>query len=100
MLTVSVMLRRTAFERVGGFDESLRHGLEDYEFWVRLADAGMWGARHSRGAGLDPSASPQTCIADIAGTFRVTARRFRVCAAPLRARYPHVFRDGPPAVAR
>jgi glycosyltransferase involved in cell wall biosynthesis len=42
-LTVSVMLRRTAFERVGGFDESLHDGLEDYEFWVRLADAGMWG---------------------------------------------------------
>jgi len=43
VVSPNVMLRRTAFERVGGFDESLHDGLEDYEFWVRLADAGMWG---------------------------------------------------------
>ncbi|MDW8234665.1 MAG: glycosyltransferase family A protein, partial [Roseiflexaceae bacterium] len=42
-LAVSVMLRRSAFERIGGFDERLREGMEDYDFWVRLATAGLWG---------------------------------------------------------
>lgn len=31
------MVRRDAFESVGGFDESLRKGGEDYDFWLRLS---------------------------------------------------------------
>lgn len=38
------MLSRSAHERVGGYDESNRDGLEDWEFWLRCADAGLWGA--------------------------------------------------------
>lgn len=37
-----VAVRREAFERVGGFNESMRL-LEDYELSLRLASAGQWG---------------------------------------------------------
>ena len=31
-------------ESVGGYDEHLVEGLEDWEFWLRCAGAGFWGA--------------------------------------------------------
>ncbi|AQP45779.1 glycosyltransferase family 2 protein [Tessaracoccus flavus] len=34
------MFRRSDWERIGGYDESLRVGHEDYEFWVRLLAEG------------------------------------------------------------
>lgn len=40
---VTSLIRASTFREVGGFDESNRHGLEDWEFWLRCADAGRWG---------------------------------------------------------
>jgi len=40
----TAMIRRTVWQQVGGFDESNREGLEDWEFWIRCANAGYWGA--------------------------------------------------------
>jgi glycosyltransferase involved in cell wall biosynthesis/GT2 family glycosyltransferase len=37
------VVRREAYERGGGFDESIRYGHEDWDFWLRLARAGHWG---------------------------------------------------------
>lgn len=37
------VVRREAFERCGGFDESIRYGHEDWDFWLRLASRGDWG---------------------------------------------------------
>ena len=37
------LIRRTAFEASGGFDESIRFGHEDWDFWLALAKAGYWG---------------------------------------------------------
>ena len=37
------MIRRDVHRAVGGFDESIREGLEDWEFWIRCASAGFWG---------------------------------------------------------
>jgi glycosyltransferase involved in cell wall biosynthesis len=94
-LTVSVMLRRTAFERVGGFDESLRDGLEDYEFWVRLADAGMWG-HDIREALVWIRRKPAEMYHGQRRSFQTDRAAFPRMRRALRARYPRVFRDGPP----
>ncbi len=40
----TVMVRRSAHAAVGGYDESIRGGMEDWEFFVRAADRGHWGA--------------------------------------------------------
>ena len=40
-----VLLRREAFDAVGGYDESMRSGHEDWDMWVRLAAAGWGSAR-------------------------------------------------------
>ena len=40
VIFVSAMFRKADWELVGGFDETLRHGMEDYDFWIRLVHAG------------------------------------------------------------
>jgi glycosyltransferase involved in cell wall biosynthesis len=37
------VVRREAFEVGGGFDESIRFGHEDWDFWLARAKAGYWG---------------------------------------------------------
>jgi len=38
-----VMIRKAVLEAVGGYDESMRDGLEDWDFWIRCAGEGYWG---------------------------------------------------------
>lgn len=42
-LNGAALLRREVFDRLGGFDESLTDGCEDWEFWIRLLGAGYSG---------------------------------------------------------
>jgi GT2 family glycosyltransferase len=35
-----VMLKKTAWEAVGGYDESMLEGNEDWDLWIRLSEAG------------------------------------------------------------
>lgn len=37
------VIRRAVFEAGGGFDESIRFGHEDWDFWLSVANAGYWG---------------------------------------------------------
>lgn len=37
------VLRRTTFEKAGGFDEQIVFGHEDWDFWLRVASCGIWG---------------------------------------------------------
>ncbi|MFN8417862.1 MAG: glycosyltransferase [Anaerolineae bacterium] len=37
------LIRREAWRDIGGYDESLRKGNEDWEFWLRMAQRGHWG---------------------------------------------------------
>jgi hypothetical protein len=39
----AALVRRAAFEAVGGYDESMRRGCEDWDFWLRLVEAGHQG---------------------------------------------------------
>ena len=38
------MIRREVHAAMGGYDEENRAGLEDWEFWLKCAHAGYWGA--------------------------------------------------------
>lgn len=40
----AALVRRSAFEAVGGYDESMREGCEDWDFWLRLVERGFEGA--------------------------------------------------------
>jgi glycosyltransferase involved in cell wall biosynthesis len=40
----TAMVRRSVHQAVGEYDEARRGGLEDWEFWLRCANAGYWGA--------------------------------------------------------
>lgn len=37
------MIRRSVHQAVGGYDETNRDGLEDWDFWLRCANADYWG---------------------------------------------------------
>ena len=37
------VIRHAAFAACGGFDESIRFGHEDWDFWLAMAKAGHWG---------------------------------------------------------
>jgi glycosyltransferase involved in cell wall biosynthesis len=40
----AALVRRESFEAVGGYDESMREGCEDWDFWLRLVERGFQGA--------------------------------------------------------
>src|SRR3954465_6449590 len=40
----AALVRRNAFEAVGGYDEWGREGCEDWDFWLRLVERGFGGA--------------------------------------------------------
>ncbi len=40
----AALVRREAFERAGGYDEAMREGCEDWDFWLRLVEQGLEGA--------------------------------------------------------
>jgi glycosyltransferase involved in cell wall biosynthesis len=44
VLNGAALFRRSMVEKLGGFDESMRDGCEDWEFWIRATEAGYVGA--------------------------------------------------------
>lgn len=40
VIFVTALFRKADWQAVGGFDEKLRHGVEDYDFWVKMVAAG------------------------------------------------------------
>lgn len=43
LATATAMIRRSVHQLVGGCDETIRAGMEDWDFWVRCAAMGHWG---------------------------------------------------------
>ena len=39
----AALVRREVFESVGGYDETMRDGCEDWDFWLRLVERGFHG---------------------------------------------------------
>lgn len=78
-----LLLRRDAWESAGGYDESLIHGNEDWDLWVRLAGAG-WGQVqvrealfHYRKHGISMTAA--------------TEARFEAARSEMVARHPDLY---------
>lgn len=40
VIFVTAMYRKADWEKVGGYNERLRHGVEDYEYWVKIVGLG------------------------------------------------------------
>jgi GT2 family glycosyltransferase len=47
-LTYAALIRKDDWERASGYDESMRLGYEDWEFWLRLGAASRFGRRIPR----------------------------------------------------
>jgi glycosyltransferase involved in cell wall biosynthesis len=94
-VTALSMVRRSVYIQVGGFTESMRGGLEDYEFWMRCAAHGFWG--HDIPSELVWIRRKQ--LAEYSGyrwgfqEDQTAMPRFR---QQMRAQYPQLFRDGVP----
>jgi len=43
-VSMMCVVRKSVHKAVGGFDETIRGGLEDWDFWMRCAAHGYWGA--------------------------------------------------------
>lgn len=61
---VTCIVRRDRFTEVGGFDESLRRGYEDWDLWLRFAARGWRGVRVAEPLFTWRRHSPNTMIAD------------------------------------
>jgi GT2 family glycosyltransferase len=43
LVNATALVRTDAWAEAGGYDETNRLGLEDWDFWLRCANAGVWG---------------------------------------------------------
>ncbi len=43
LVDITSAVRRSVHTAVGGYDETIRGGLEDWDFWLHCADEGHWG---------------------------------------------------------
>ncbi|MFQ3633492.1 glycosyltransferase [Roseiflexus sp.] len=94
--TSNVMFRRSVHIDVGGFDEEIKYGFEDWDFWLRCASKGYWGDTipecltwYRR----RPDHSDRWKSFD-GGNYQ------RSFAAQLRQKYPELWRVGVPTVYR
>jgi glycosyltransferase involved in cell wall biosynthesis len=92
-ITIRALVRRRVVLEVGGFDETLRAGLEDWDFWLHCAAQGFWG--YSIPEFLDwyrrrPDHSDRWSA--------WTERGKRGMRREFRRRYPRLFAKGMPAV--
>jgi GT2 family glycosyltransferase len=89
----TAMIRRRVHQDVGGYEVENRDGLEDWEFWLRCANAGFWGATVPEFLGWHrwrSESDPQPWKNWDEG------RRQRNFRRRLRQRYPSLWRSGIP----
>ena len=95
MATSLAMVRRDVFEQVGGFDQVLQTGGEDYEFWLRCAAHGFWG-HDLREYLLAVRRKPATDYRDYQWAARDDQASKAAFHAALRQRFPQLYRQGLP----
>jgi GT2 family glycosyltransferase/glycosyltransferase involved in cell wall biosynthesis len=79
----TAMMRRSAWDEVGGYDESMRGGNEDWDMWLRFQEAG-WGNRQVR--------EPLYRYRKAGITMSVTNEaRFEEGRERIRARHPALY---------
>ncbi len=94
-LAVSLALvRNSAHQKAGGFDESIRGGMEDWDFWLRCANQGLWGVT------IPEYMEWYRRRADHSDRWKdwdraVAQRRFE---QRLRQKYPRLYEQGVPRV--
>jgi glycosyltransferase involved in cell wall biosynthesis/Flp pilus assembly protein TadD len=93
IVDATAMVRRSILERTGGFDESTRGGLEDWDFWLHAASLGFWGGTIPEYLNWYRRRAEHT---DRWSNLETSARAdFRTM---LRARYPRLWEGGFPKV--
>jgi hypothetical protein len=70
-----VMLRKTAWEAVGGYDETMLEGNEDWDLWIRLTEAGygsgqvteplFWYRKHGVSMSVETEARYETVLSSL-----------------------------------
>lgn len=96
LVTGRVMLRKSAVQACGGWDESIRGGMEDWDFWLRFAYRGLWGSTIPEY--LDwyrrrPNHRDRWGDWD-------NSERSRLFAEQMRSRYPSLYEGGFPRLSR
>lgn len=96
LVTTMVMIRRHVHHQAGGYDEDNWDGLEDWDFWLRCANAGFWG-------GMVPEYHDwyrrRPTHTDRWSNFD-GGQRCRDFQSKLRRRYPRLWANGFPDIAR
>lgn len=72
---VTCLIRRDRFEAVGGFDETMTEGYEDWDLWLRFAERGWRGVRWPEPLFNWRRHSRQTMIDDAVARHDVLYRR-------------------------
>ena len=88
------MVRKSTHQAAGGYDASNRDGLEDWDFWLRCADVGLWGAtipEYLNWYRRRPSHNDRWSTWDVGEV----QRNFE---AGLREKYARLWRDGMPHI--
>jgi glycosyltransferase involved in cell wall biosynthesis len=84
------LVRRSAHLQVGGFDETIRHGLGRWDYWLRQADQGLWGSTIPEYLDWQRRRAEDADGGDRMREFRPT----------LQERYPRLFTGGFPRISR
>ncbi|MCS6924965.1 MAG: glycosyltransferase [Candidatus Binatia bacterium] len=95
VVDVTSLIRKTVHATVGGYDETIREGLEDWDFWLRCAAHGFWGATLPEYLDWYRRRTTHT---DRWATWD-NADRQRAFHARLRQRYPGLWKGGFPRIA-
>lgn len=99
-MTLHSLVRRDAWERTGGYDEQLSYQHADWDFWLNLAEAGLWGYTLPEYLGWYrlQERSLLTEVETDGARTRAFRAQLRAKHRGLRARFPHPRMSDPLAL--